>query len=212
VLYVSDGFGKDVMAGLTQGFVEANLQPGAVVAFDRDAATKDNSDFVLPLLPQVLKSEPEVIIIVGAGLAVKNATLAIRAAGSHANIATLSNNASGAFVKLMGPHARGTIVSQVFPDVKNFTNPLVREAQIAAHKAKVTLTPGMMEGFAAAKVTVQALRNAGPAPSRATVLKALESLDRVELGAVSVSYSPSDHTGLDQTDLSMITRDGSFLR
>lgn len=212
VLYVSDGFGKDVLVGLNQGFMEANLQPSAVAAFDRDLAGKDNTGFVEPLLPQLLKSQPEVVIVVGAGLAVKNATLAIRAAGSHANIATLSNNASTAFVKLMGEHARGTIVSQVFPDVKSHANPFVREALIAAHKNKVTLTPGMMEGFAAAKVMIQALRKAGPGPTRAGVLKALESIDRLDLGAGTISFSPADHTGLDHTDLSMITRNGSFLR
>jgi branched-chain amino acid transport system substrate-binding protein len=212
VLYVNDGFGKDVLAGLKNGFQSADMQPAALVAFDRDEATKDNTAFVTPLVPQLLKADPEVVIVVGAGLAVKNATVAIRAAGSTAKIATLSNNASSAFVQLLGPNARGTIVSQVFPDVRNHTNGLVREAKIAAHKENVTLTPGMMEGFAAAKVVVQALKNAGPSPSRASVLKALDSMDRLEMGNVSISYTPKDHTGLELTDLSMITRDGTFLR
>jgi branched-chain amino acid transport system substrate-binding protein len=212
VLYVSDGFGKDVLQGLNQGFMEAAMQPSAIAAFDRDLGAKDSTAFVTPHLPELLKSDPEVIIVVGAGLAVKNATLAIRAAGSHASIATLSNNASSAFVQLMGTNARGTIVSQVFPDVKNFTNPLIREAQIAARKGNVTLTPGMMEGYAAAKVAAQALKNAGPSPTRAGVLRALEAMDRVEIGNITLGFSPTDHTGLEQADLSMITRDGGFLR
>lgn len=212
VLYVNDGFGKDVLAGLIEGFLEANLQPTTVVAFDRDAAAKDSNAFVLPHLPQLLKAEPEVIIIVGAGLAVKNAIFAVRAAGSTAKIATLSNNASTAFVKMLGTNARGVIVSQVFPDEKDHMNGFVREAQIAAHKEKVTLMPGMMEGFAAAKVAVQALKNAGPAPTRASVLRALETMDRFDMGNVYIGYSAKDHTGLELTDLSIISRDGSFLR
>ncbi|MGZ5033610.1 MAG: ABC transporter substrate-binding protein [Usitatibacter sp.] len=212
VLYVNDGFGKDVLAGLIDGFLEANLQPTAVVAFDRDAAAKDSNAFVLPHLPQLLKAEPEVVIIVGAGLAVKNAIFAVRAAGSTAKIATLSNNASTAFVKMLGTNARGVIVSQVFPDEKDHMNGFVREAQIAAHKEKVTLMPGMMEGFAAAKVAVQALKNAGPAPTRASVLRALETMDRFDMGNVYIGYSARDHTGLELTDLSIISRDGSFLR
>jgi branched-chain amino acid transport system substrate-binding protein len=212
VLYVDDGFGKDVLAGLKEGFMEASLIPASVVAFNRDEAAKDSSDFIKPLLTQVLASDPEVVIVVGAGLAVKNATFAIREAGSHAKIATLSNNASTAFIKLMGPHARGVIVSQVFPDVRDHVNGLVREAMIAAHQNKVTLTPGMMEGFAAAKVAVEALKIAGPSPTRAGVLRALETMGRFDLGNASVSYSANDHTGLELTDLSMITKDGSFVR
>lgn len=212
VLYVSDGFGKDVLVGLNQGFIDAQLQPSAVVPFDREAASKDNTDFVTPQMDKLLKNQPEVIIVVGAGLAVKNATLAIRAAGSHANIATMSNNASGAFVTLMGRHARGTIVSQVFPDPRNYTNSLTRDAQIAARASKVTLTTGMMEGFAAAKVTAEALKAAGRSPTRASLLRALERLERVDIGGQLVGYSERDHTGLTQADLTMITRDGSFLR
>jgi branched-chain amino acid transport system substrate-binding protein len=212
VLYVGDGFGKDVLGGLVEGFSEAGLQPTSVLAFDRDAATKDNVAFVQPHLPQLLKADPEVIIVVGAGLAVKNAIFAIRAAGSNAKVATLSNNASSAFVKLLGTHARGVIVSQVFPDERDHMNGFVREAQIAAHKDKVTLKPGMMEGFAAAKVAVQALRNAGSSPTRASVLKALETMDKFDMGSVFISYSPKDHTGLELADLSIIARDGSFLR
>lgn len=212
VLYVGDDFGKDVLAGLKDGFIDVNLQPTAVVAFDRESGAREGGDYFRALMPQVLQSDPQVVIAVGAGQAVRNATFAIREAGSLAMIATLSNNASNAFIKLLGPHARSVIVSQVFPDEKSLTSPLVREAQIAAYKNKVTLTPGMMEGFVVAKVAVKALKDAGPSPSRASVLKALDSMSRFDMGDLVIGFSPTDHTGLDLTDLSMITKDRGFLR
>jgi ABC-type branched-subunit amino acid transport system substrate-binding protein len=212
VLHVDDGFGRDVLVGLKNGFMESNLLPAAIVPFDRIAALKDNGDFVKPALPVVLKSDPQVVVIVGAGLAVKNATFALREAGSNAKIATLSNNASTAFIKLLDKYSRGVIVSQVFPDEKSLTNAFVREAQIAAYKNKVVLTPGMMEGFAAAKVMVKALHGAGPSPTRASLLKSLESLGTYDLGDISVNYSPADHTGMELTDLSIITKDKAFMR
>ena len=212
VLHVDDGFGRDVLVGLKNGFMESNLLPAAIVPFDRVAAAKDNTDFVKPLLPVVLKSDPQVVVIVGAGLAVKNATFAIREAGSNAKIATLSNNASTAFIKLLDQYSRGVIVSQVFPDEKSLTNAFVREAQIAAFKNKVTLTPGMMEGYAAAKVMVRGLKGAGSSPTRASLLKSLEAMGTYDLGDISVNYSPTDHTGLEVTDLSIITKDKAFMR
>jgi ABC-type branched-subunit amino acid transport system substrate-binding protein len=212
VLHVDDGFGRDVLVGLKNGFMESNLLPAAIVPFDRVAAAKDSTDFVKGALPVVLKSDPQVVVIVGAGLAVKNATFAIREAGSTAKIATLSNNASTAFIKLLDKHARGVIVSQVFPDEKSLTNAFVREAQIAAFKNKITLTPGMMEGYAAAKVMVRGLKGAGSSPTRASLLKSLESMGTFDLGDMSVNYSPSDHTGMELTDLSIITKDKAFMR
>ncbi len=212
VLTVGDGFGRDVMVGLKSGLITANLQPTVVLEFDREAATKDSTDFMAPLMLRLLAGDPDVVIVVGAGLAVKNATLAIRAAGSKAKIATLSNNASTAFIKLLEGNARGVIVSQVFPNEKSFTHPFVREAQQIAYRNKVTLTPGMMEGFAVAKVTVQGLRMAGGSPSRASLLRALESMGSYDLGDLKIGYTESDHTGLDLVDLSIITKDKGFLR
>lgn len=212
VLHVDDGFGRDVLIGLKSGFIENSLQPAAILAFDRVAAAKDDPAFMKPVLPELLKSDPQMVIIVGAGLAVKNAVFAMRAGGSKARIATLSNNASTAFIKLLGEHARGVIVSQVFPDEKSLTNAFVRETQIAAFKNKLTMTPGMMEGFAGAKVMVKALNDAGPSPTRASVLRALESMEKYDMGDITIGYSPTDHTGLELTDLSIITREKAFLR
>lgn len=212
VMHVDDGFGRDALSGLRSGFTAAGLNPSVIMPFDREAAAKDNTDWVKPLLPAVMQTNPQVVIIIGAGLAVKNATFALRAAGSTAKIATLSNNASTAFIKLLDNHAHGIIVSQVFPDEKSLTSSFVREAKKDAFRSKVPLTNGMLEGYAAAKVVVRALKDAGRNPTRESVIKALESMDRFDLGDISITYSATDHTGLDLTDLSIITKDKTFLR
>lgn len=212
ILHVDDGFGKDVLEGLKTGLSAAKLQPTAIVPFDRTLNSKDSIDIMKPKMTEALKGDPQVVIVVGAGLAVKNSLLAIRSSGSLATLATLSNNASTAFINLLAPHGRGVIVSQVFPYEKSLTSPFVREAQQAAFKAKVTLTPGMMEGFAAAKVLVQGLRGAGSSPTRASLLASLDSMKSFDLGDLVISYSPTDHTGLEMTDLSMITKERAFMR
>jgi branched-chain amino acid transport system substrate-binding protein len=212
VLHVADSFGGDVLEGLKQGFAAIVLKPTAVVAFDRNAALKDTTEFMQPALAELTKPEHEAIIVVGAGLAVKNAVVALRAAGSTAKIATLSNNASTAFIKMLGPNARGVIVAQVFPNEKDYMNPFVGEAWRLAERNKLTLTPGMLEGYASAKVAVQALRSAGPNPTRASLLKALNSMERFDMGNLALGFSPTDHTGLEHTDLSIISKENTFLR
>jgi ABC-type branched-subunit amino acid transport system substrate-binding protein len=74
------------------------------------------------------------------------------------------------------------------------------------------VSPSMLEGFASAKVLVEGLRRAGPGPTRAKLLAALESLRKFDLGGLEVSYGPADHTGLDYADLSIIGADGKFRR
>ena len=137
----------------------------------------------------------------------------MRTAGSAAQIVTLSNNASSGFTKSLGANARGVIVTQVFPNERAVTYPMVKEAQeLAKTKGLTEISPAMLEGFAAAKVLVEGLKRAGPKPTRDKVQVALESLRKFDLGGLEVTYGPDDHTGLDFADLSIIGTDGKFRR
>ena len=60
---------------------------------------------------------------------------ALRAAGSAAQVVTVSNNASGGFIKQLGNAAHGVIVTQVFPNVRAMGYGINREAEALA-KAK----------------------------------------------------------------------------
>jgi ABC-type branched-subunit amino acid transport system substrate-binding protein len=138
---------------------------------------------------------------------------ALRAAGSSAQVVTLSNNASEGFIKLLGDSARGVVVTQVFPNERSVTYRLIKEAQeLARAKGLPGVSPAMMEGFAAAKVLVEGLRRAGPKPTPTALRDALEGMHKFDLGGLEVSYSANDHSGLDFADLSIIGSDGKFMR
>ena len=70
----------------------------------------------------------------------------------------------------------------------------------------------MLEGFAAAKVLVEGLRRAGPKANRQSLQAALNGMRKVDIGGLEVSFSPTDHTGLDFADLSIIGANGKFQR
>ena len=70
----------------------------------------------------------------------------------------------------------------------------------------------MLEGFAGAKVLVEGLSRAGPEPDAAKLQQALEGFRKVDIGGLEVTYGPTDHTGLEYADLSIIRRDGKFRR
>ncbi len=207
IVYVDDSFGADGMAGAKKGLVAAKLTPAVLEKFDRS-----KPDFA-PIATKVYQSNAQAVIMVASAQAVVDGMKAFRAAGSTAQIVTLSNNASGGFVKSLGDNARGVIVTQVFPYERSIAFSLVKEAQeLAKAKGQNELSPAMLEGFAAAKVLVEGLRRAGTKPSREKIQAALEGIRKLDIGGLEVSYSPEDHTGLDFADLSIIGTDGKFKR
>jgi ABC-type branched-subunit amino acid transport system substrate-binding protein len=207
LVHVDDSFGADCAQGAQKGYEKAQIKPLFVDTFDR---TKP--DFTA-IVQKVMASDAQAIFLIGSSGAVSDGTKLIRAAGSRAQIVTVSNNASGGFIKQMGEHARGTIVSQIFPYERSLSAPIVKEANDLAQKKGIgDVTPAMLEGYAGAKVLVEGLRRAGPNPTRAKLQQALETFRKVDLGGLEVSYGPNDHTGLDYADLSIIGPDGKFRR
>jgi branched-chain amino acid transport system substrate-binding protein len=207
LVHADDSFGKDGVEGATKGLTKAAIQPVAVVKADR--AKPDYTQIV----PALVKANPQAVLWIASGNAVAEGVRALRVAGSAAQVVTLSNNASSGFIKSLGAHARGVIVTQVFPYERSIAFPMVKEAQEMAKARNLgDVSPAMLEGFAAAKVMVEGLRRASPRPTREKIITALEAMKKYDLGGLPVSYSADDHTGLDFADLSIIGSDGKFKR
>ncbi len=207
VLETDDSFGADAAAGAAKGFAEVKLSPVFQAKFPRE-----NPVFT-DLAGQVKASGAQAVLIFGSAGNTANAVKALRASGSRAQVVTLSNNASDGFIKLLGEHGRGVIVTQVFPYERSVASPLIKEAMdLAKARGLDTVSPAMMEGFAAAKVMVEGLRRAGGSPTPEKLRDALESIRNYDMGGLKVSYGPDNHTGLDFADLSIVDASGRFRR
>ncbi len=207
VIHVDDSFGADLLEGAKKGFAAVAKNPVFTEKYDR--AKWDFSK----IAPLVASSDVQALLFMGSGNAVADGIEAIRKAGSRAQVVTFSNNASGGFVKSLKENARGVIVTQVFPYERSLSAPIVKEAHdLAVAKGLEGVSPAMLEGFAAAKVLVVALKRAGPNPSRQKIQQSLETMNKVDIGGLEVSFSPDDHTGLQFVDLSIIGPDGKFRR
>ena len=207
VIHVEDSFGADLLEGAKKGFAAVAKNPVFIEKYDR--AKWDFSK----IAPLVASADVQAVLFIGSGNAVADGIEAIRKAGSRAQMVTFSNNASGGFIKSLKENARGVIVTQVFPYERSLSAPIVKEAHdLAVAKGLEGVSPAMLEGYAAAKVLVAALRRAGPGPSRVKIQQALETMNKVDIGGLEVSFSPNDHTGLEFVDLSIIGPDGKFRR
>jgi branched-chain amino acid transport system substrate-binding protein len=208
LVQTDDSFGADGAKGVLNGLTAAGLKPVVTIKVDR--LKPDFSG----MGSAVTASNAQAVIMIATGDTVVKGATALRAAGSIAQIVTLSNNASGGFVKSLGVLARGVIVSQVFPSERAMAYGFVKEAQDLVKQGKTgdELSPAMLEGFVGAKVLVEALRKAGPAPTRLKLQSALENMKDFDVGGMRLGYGVDDHTGLDFADMSVVGADGKFKR
>lgn len=206
LLHVDDAFGLDGLAGFTKAMAARKLAPVVVTKFERV-----KPDYGLAA-DTVIKAAPQALIIVSSAKNTVEVIKAFRAKGSNIQIMTLSNNSSESFVKDLGKAGAGVIVSQVTPAPHLVSTTLGQEFKVAAKAHGTTISYAAMEGFVNAKVVVEGLRRAGRNLTREGFIKALESMQRVDLGGILITYASDDHTGSDFVELTIIGRDGRFIR
>lgn len=206
IAHVDDSFGGDGLEGFLSAMELRKLAPAVVVAFDR----------VKPDFPaavkQILDADVRALVIVGSAPTTTALVKGIRAKGNQMQIMTLSNNSSTAFVKNLGAEGVGVIVSQVTPAPHLVTTLLGKEFLAAAKETKATVSYAAMEGFVSAKVLVAGLSRAGRNLTREGFVTALESIRNEDFGGLIINYGPNDHTGSEFVELTMIGREGRFVR
>ncbi|HVK55163.1 MAG TPA: ABC transporter permease, partial [Burkholderiales bacterium] len=69
-----------------------------------------------------------------------------------------------------------------------------------------------LEGFVAAKLLTEGLRRTGPNPTRTKLMNALEGLRNYDLGGVTVDYSPTDRSGTNFVELTVLNKECKIVR
>jgi ABC-type branched-subunit amino acid transport system substrate-binding protein len=114
-------------------------------------------------------------------------------------------------VKLAGADlARGFVIAQNMPNPTKLSVRLVREHRDVMAKFAPDVKPNFytLGGFATAKVVVEALKRAGPAPTREKFLAALERMKDFDIGGVQYSYGPGLRMGTNFVELLIINAKG----
>jgi branched-chain amino acid transport system substrate-binding protein len=138
---------------------------------------------------------------------------AYKKAGGEASFYVSSFTNGQQLFKMVGKDAVGVVVSQVVPYPWNAATTVVGEYQAAMKKIGLTeFSYGSLEGFINAGVLVEALKRSGSKPTPASIKKALESFNPINLGGIYIKYSGTDHDGLTFSELSMVKSDGGYLK
>jgi branched-chain amino acid transport system substrate-binding protein len=206
LLYVDDTFGKDGLAGFQSVMAQQKLIPVSINSFDR---AKPELDAVVA---SVAKANPQAVIIISSSATTIELIKKLRAQSPLIQLMTLSNNSSLAFVESLGKLGQGVMMSQIMPAANSLATGLGQEFKAMTQASGITPSYAAMEGFVAAKVLVEGLKRAGRPLTRESLVSGLESMRRVDLGGLVLSYNERDHNGSDFVELTMISKDGKFIR
>jgi len=158
-------------------------------------------------------SQPDAIVMVSAYTSIAAFVREMQKLGSGATFYNVSFVGSKALADALGKDGVGVAISQVVPFPWGTAVPVVKEYQQLAKKAGYTdYNFSALEGFLSAKVMVEGLRRAGRKPTREGLIEALEKMNDVDLGGFFIGYSPKNRAGSKFVDLTIIARDGKFLR
>ena len=105
------------------------------------------------------------------------------------------------------------VIAQVVPSPFVVTSVLVvPEYRAASEKllGRQEYSFTSLESFIATKVTVEAIRRAGPNLTRETLMRALDSMSSYDVGGYVVRFSPNNHNGSKFVDLTIIGSDLKF--
>jgi ABC-type branched-subunit amino acid transport system substrate-binding protein len=207
VFYQDDAYGLAGLTGTEMAMKKRNMQISTKATVERNTVKVENAVKTINAL------KPDAVVMISAYTSIAEFVRQMKKAGSGATFYNVSFVGSKALADALGADGVGVAISQVVPFPWGTGVPVVKEYQQLSRKAGFTdYNFSALEGFLSAKVAVEGLRRAGKNLTRETYITALERMNDVDLGGFYVGYSPTNRAGSKFVDLTIIGRQGKFLR
>ena len=210
IFYQDDPFGQD---GLASAEALAEKHGCKIVA---KGSYEKNTTNVASAVKTIAAAAPHLVIMVSNTAASAAFIKQAKDAGLRTQFVAISTTDATQLVEAIGaPTAAGVAITQVVPHPDNRTVPLSKEFKENFTKYKpegVVYNHALLEGYVGAKVLVEGLRRAGPAPTRKKLREALEQIRNYDLGDLQISYSPTNRAGTAFADINIISGNGVLLK
>jgi branched-chain amino acid transport system substrate-binding protein len=200
--YLAD-VGPANLKAMQDALAKHSLRPVAVVGLDRNA-----SDFGTQV-NTLLAANPQLVVFISNAKPISLIVRAMRERGYGGQFAA-SSFAGSRVIADLGPRATGLILIQVLPQPHRNHLKFHKEFHSGIKRVAPDVKPNytMLEGYVAGVVMIEALRRAGPAPSRAGVVRALESISDLDLGGYRISFAQGTRRGSRFVDLGVVNEEG----
>ena len=200
ILYQDDSYGRAGLSGTRRALQRRGMTLAAEATYPRNTRAVKTAVLDLTL------GNPEAVIIVGAYQPVATFIKWCRRLGFNPVFVNISFVGSSALAKALGPSGKHVIVTQVVPFPHDRRIPVVAQYHEALRAVAPSATPGFvsLEGYLTGRVAVEALRRAGPDPTRKGFIAALQEAGTLDLGGFMLLYGESDNQGSDRVYLTVI--------
>jgi ABC-type branched-subunit amino acid transport system substrate-binding protein len=207
IVYYDDVVGRENYTAVDRALKKRNLQVVSVASF-KDRAKPD----IAAGVKEIAKGAPDVVILTTLYKATADFVRTARSAGLGAQMASNSFPGASPLAKELGKDGTGVIVATVVPPPGKRSLPIVQEYQVAIEKqlGKKEYSFTSLESYIGAKVLVEALRKAGPKPTRENFMAALDGMKAFDAGGYVVGFSPTNHNGSSFVELTIIGQGQKF--
>lgn len=199
VFYQYDAYGFDGLRGTELALKNYGLFPVATSSYVRGTLGVEEG------LAKILAAGAEAVVMIGTYEPCARFIQLARTKGFSPIFSNVSFVGADELTRRLGAAAEGIIVTQVVPPPEPRETPSrLWGAEEYVRRLKTYFPEDQpnfvsLEGYINAKVLVEGLRRAGSRLDRERFINAIESIQNYDLGiANSLSFSPSDHQGLEQ--------------
>jgi branched-chain amino acid transport system substrate-binding protein len=205
IFYQNDAFGEAVKSVTEAALTKANLKAIALGSFERNTLDIEKG------LNDLKAAQPDAIVMVGTYAPLAKFVKSAKAAGLTKTLFhTVSFVGPEAFAKELGDASGNVFVTQVMPP---FTDAACASGQeyIAALKViapDATPTFPGFEAYANARVLAEGIQRSGKDLSVAALLKSIEAITPDNSLGLKLSYSATDHEGLEEVFITRLGNNG----
>jgi len=201
IVHYDDVVGKENFAAVDRALKKRGLAVVSVAAF-KDRANPD----IAAGVKEIAAGQPDVVILTTLYKATADFIRVAQKSGLGASMASNSFPGASPLAKELGLDGKGTIVATVVPPPTKRSLPIVSEYQhdIELQTGDKHYSFTSLESYIGAKVLVEALKRAGPKPTREALAQALDSMKAFDVGGYAVSFAPDNHNGSSFVELTVI--------
>ncbi len=206
IFYQDDAFGRAGLDGVKAAMLKRGMELTAEATYER------NTVAVKSALLTLKRAEPEAVVIVGAYKPVAEFIKLSRKVDFNPVFVNISFVGAAALAKELGPEGNGVIVSQVVPFPWDASLKVVADYQAAIKAVDAKNQPDFvsLEGYLVGRLVTEAMQKAGDNLTRESLLAAIKTTGKFDIGGLPMTYGPEKNEGLDQVFLTVVQPDGSF--
>lgn len=204
MVYQDDSLGNALMAEVKAAAEARKLDLPTFIKIDPKAP-----DFKAAAAA-VVQADPQAVVMGSAGLTFTGFVKALNATAARPVVYGFSVVSTDTVNRELGATARGIVLAQIMPSLRNAAVPVVQEylRLLKAKNAEAKPSSSQFEGFIHAKVLVEGLRRAGKNLSTESFIKGLETGGDISFGKFVAHYSPRSHTGSSYVELAILDAEG----